>query len=257
MKVVILAGGMGTRLFEETELRPKPMVEIGNSPIIWHIMKTYSHFGFTEFIICLGYKGYVIKEYFSNYFLHKSSVTIDLLTNTTTAHDIKSENWKVTLIDTGLATMTGGRLKYAQEFIGNETFCMTYGDGLSDVNITELVDFHKKSGKYCTVTSIQPPGRFGSLDIAPEGTVTSFEEKLQGVGGWINGGFFVMEPKIFDLIDGEDCIWEHKPMKMLSHDRQLAAFKHTGFWQCMDTLRDKKHLEELWNSSNPPWKIWK
>lgn len=258
MKVVILAGGLGTRLSEETELRPKPMVEIGGRPLLWHIMKGYSSFGFNEFIICLGYKGYYIKEYFSNYYLHQSDVTFDLRNNATQIHSNSSEPWKVTLVDTGLDTMTGGRIKRVQPYIGEETFLMTYGDGVADLDIRALVDFHKRKGKYATVTAIQPAGRFGAMAINNEDSVTSFTEKPIGDGAWINAGFFVLEPKIFDYIkEGDATYWERDPLRMLAKDGQLMTFKHRGFWKCMDTLRDKTELEALWRSGEARWKLWK
>jgi glucose-1-phosphate cytidylyltransferase len=255
MKVVILAGGFGTRLSEETDIKPKPMVEIGNKPILWHIMKIYSTYGFNDFIICLGYKGYIIKEFFANYFLHMSDITINLEDNSIKVHSVKTEPWKVTLVDTGLNTMTGGRIKRVQKYIGNETFMLTYGDGVADINIKKLIEFHKKHGKYATVTAVQPSGRFGALEIEGE-KVISFKEKPKGDGSWINGGFFVLEPEIFDYIEGDDTIWEEKPLENLAKDGQLMAFKHEGFWKAMDTLRDKRELEALWQSKNPPWRIW-
>lgn len=256
MKVVILAGGFGTRLSEETDLRPKPMVEIGGKPILWHIMKIYSTYGFNDFIICLGYKGYMIKEYFANYFIHNSDITISLKENTIQVHNNYCEPWRVTLVDTGLNTQTGGRIKRVQKYIGNETFMATYGDGVGDINLRDLLDFHRKHGKYATVTAVQPSGRFGALDINDGNLVVSFEEKPKGDKAWINGGFFVLEPEIFDYIDGDDTIWERESLVKLARDGQLVAFKHYGFWKPMDTLRDKRELEELWNSGNPPWKVW-
>ena len=256
MKVVILAGGLGTRLSEETDLRPKPMVEIGGRPILWHIMKIYSSFGFNDFIICLGYKGYVIKEYFTNYFIHNSDLTISLKDNTIEVHNSKCEPWKVTLLDTGLNTQTGGRIKRVQRYIGNETFMATYGDGVGDINIEELLEFHKKHGKYATVTAVQPSGRFGALNIDDKNLVLNFEEKPKGDKAWINGGFFVLEPEIFNYIKGDDTMWEREPLENLAKDGQLVAYKHYGFWKPMDTLRDKRELEELWNSGKPPWKVW-
>ncbi|SNZ06196.1 glucose-1-phosphate cytidylyltransferase [Persephonella hydrogeniphila] len=255
MKVVILAGGFGTRLSEETDIKPKPMVEIGGKPILWHIMKIYSAYGFNDFIICLGYKGYVIKEYFANYFLHMSDVTIDLKNNQMEIHNVKTEPWKVTLIDTGLNTMTGGRIKRIQPYIENETFMLTYGDGVGNINIRELLEFHKKHGKYATLTAVQPSGRFGALDLN-DNEVKAFKEKPKGDGAWINGGFFVLEPKIFDYIEGDETVWERDPLENLAKDGQLMAYKHTGFWKPMDTLRDKRELETLWQSGNPPWKVW-
>ncbi len=255
MKVVILAGGFGTRLSEETDIKPKPMVEIGGKPILWHIMKIYSTYGFNDFVICLGYKGYVIKEYFANYFLHMSDVTIDLKNNKMEIHNVKAEPWKVTLVDTGLNTMTGGRIKRVQKYIGNETFMLTYGDGVGNINIKKLLEFHRKHDKYATLTAVQPSGRFGALDLE-ESKVKAFKEKPKGDGAWINGGFFVLEPQIFDYIEGDETIWEREPLENLAKDGQLMAYKHTGFWKPMDTLRDKRELESLWQSGNPPWKIW-
>lgn len=257
MKVVILAGGFGTRLSEETDIRPKPMVEIGGKPILWHIMKIYSCYGFNDFIICLGYKGYLIKEYFANYFLHQSDVTIDLKKNKLEIHECKSEQWKVTLIDTGINTMTGGRMKRIQKYIGEKTFMLTYGDGVSDININKLVKFHKEHEKFATVTAIQPTGRFGTLNLNNSNKVVSFLEKPKGDKTWINGGFFVLEPKIFDYIEGDETIWEGVPLENLAKDTHLMAFKHKGFWHPMDTLGDKRFLDELWNSNKAPWKIWK
>jgi len=257
MKVVILCGGLGTRLREETEVRPKPMVEIGGKPILWHIMKIYSAFGFNEFIICLGYKGYMIKEYFSNYFLHQSDVTIDIKSNKIEVHNNVCEPWKVTLVDTGLNTMTGGRIKRIKNYIKNETFMVTYGDGVGNIDLKKLLDFHKNHGKYATLTAVQPLGRFGALEINTKDEIINFQEKPKGDKAWINGGFFVLEPQIFDYINGDETIWEREPLEKLAKDGQLAAYRHKGFWMCMDTLRDKKELETLWNSGNPPWKIWK
>ena len=259
MKVVILAGGFGTRLSEETVLKPKPMVEIGGKPILWHIMKIYSHYGFNEFVICLGYKGYIIKEYFANYFLHTSDVTIDLQTNTVLAHKSRTEPWKVTLVDTGLYTQTGGRIKRIKEYVGNETFMATYGDGVANVNIPELLEFHKQhveQGKIATLTAVQPPGRFGALALEEDGFVRKFTEKPKGDGAWINGGFFVFEPEIFDYIDGDEDQLERDVLTPIADDGKLVAYKHYGFWQPMDTLREKRKLEELWSSGNAPWKIW-
>ncbi len=256
MKVVILAGGFGTRLSEETEIKPKPMVEIGGKPILWHIMKIYSHYGFNDFIICLGYKGYMIKEYFANYFLHQSDVTIDIKNNKINVHNTKAEPWKITLIDTGINTMTGGRIKRIEKYI-DSTFMMTYGDGVSDINIKELVNYHKKMKKSLTVTAVQPSGRFGSIEIAEDGRVLSFMEKPKGDGSWINGGFFVLEPEIFKYIKGDESIWEKEPMEMLVAENKVVAYKYNKFWKCMDTLRDKIELENLWNSGKAPWKIWK
>lgn len=257
MKVVLLAGGLGTRLSEETDTKPKPMVEIGGKPILWHIMKIYSQFGFNEFIICLGYKGYVIKEYFANYFRHQSDLTIDLKNNTTEIHNSTAEPWKISLIDTGVNTMTGGRIKRIQSYIGNEPFLLTYGDGVSDVNLKELVEFHQKSGKLLTVTSIQPTGRFGSLEIDETNTVQKFVEKPKGDGAWINAGFFVCEPSVFEFIHGDETIFEKDPLEKIAEMNQLMAFKHDGFWKPMDSLRDKYELENLWQSNKAPWKTWK
>ncbi|MFN4813033.1 MAG: glucose-1-phosphate cytidylyltransferase [Bacteroidota bacterium] len=256
MKVVILAGGLGTRLSEETVLKPKPMVEIGGMPILWHIMKTYANYGHHDFVICLGYKGIAIKEYFANYFLHKSDVTIDLKNNKVEVHDSQAEPWRITLVDTGDHSMTGGRIKRIQKHIGNETFMLTYGDGVADININTLIDFHKKNNKYCTVTAVQPTGRFGLLNINEQQLVQSFYEKPKGDGSWINGGYFVCEPQIFDFIEGDDTIWEKKPMESLAAEGQMCAFKHQGFWRPMDTLKDKMDLNEMWNENNAPWKIW-
>jgi len=257
MKVVLLAGGLGTRLSEETGLKPKPMVEIGGMPILWHIMKIYSHYGYNDFIVCLGYKGFVIKEYFANYFLHKSDVTIDLKDNSIKIHDSQAEPWKVTLVDTGNDSMTGGRIKRIQPHIGNESFMLTYGDGVSNINIRELVEFHKNSGKLCTVTSVQPTGRFGALDLGNDMSVRSFLEKPKGDGAWINGGYFVCEPGVFEYIkDGDSTIWEQQPMEKIAVDGEMKAFKHHGFWRPMDTLKDKHDLNEMWDTNHAPWKIW-
>lgn len=256
MKVVILAGGLGTRLSEETILRPKPMVEIGGMPILWHIMKIYSSYGYNDFIICLGYKGYVVKEYFANYFLHKSDVTIDLSSNSVNVHDSQAEPWKITLVDTGNDSMTGGRIKRIKKHVGNEAFMLTYGDGVSNVNIEELVKFHQSHGKYCTVTSVQPSGRFGALNLGDDKTVESFMEKPKGDGAWINGGFFVCEPQIFDYIAGDATIFEKEPMENIAKDGQMKAFNHVGFWKPMDTLRDKHELEADWSNNVAKWKTW-
>ena len=256
MKVLILAGGFGTRLSEETELKPKPMVEIGGKPFLWHIMKMYSAEGFNEFVILLGYKGYAIKEYFANYFLHQSNVTLDLSTNNVEVHNSNSEPWKVTLLDTGLHTMTGGRIKRAIDFINNETFLLTYGDGVASVDIRESLAFHHKHGKAITMTSVQPAGRFGALSINADKQVLSFKEKPKGDGNWINGGFFVCEPKVLDYITGDSSVFEQKPLEDLAKDGELYTYRHNGFWQCMDTLRDKSNLNELWEGDNPPWKKW-
>ncbi|MBO9541908.1 glucose-1-phosphate cytidylyltransferase [bacterium] len=256
MKVVILAGGLGTRLSEETDVKPKPMVTIGGKPIIWHIMKLYSSFGFNDFVICLGYKGYVIKEYFANYFLHMSDVTLDLVNNRMEIHQNSAEPWRVTLVDTGIDTMTGGRVKRIQPYIGDEPFMLTYGDGVANVDLHALVAFHQAQGKHCTITAVQPPGRFGALDLDPTGCVQSFQEKPAGDGSWINGGFFVMQPEVFDYIEDDTTILERAPLEGLTQAGQLAAFRHHGFWQPMDTLRDKQHLESLWNEGGAPWKRW-
>ncbi|HVN25425.1 MAG TPA: glucose-1-phosphate cytidylyltransferase [Syntrophorhabdales bacterium] len=256
MKVVILAGGMGTRISEETTVRPKPMIEIGGKPILWHIMKIYSHFGFNDFVICLGYKGYIIKEYFSNYFLHMSDVTFDMERNTMEVHQKYVEPWRVTLVDTGTDTQTGGRVKQIASYIGKERFMLTYGDGLANVNINALVDYHKTHGKLATVTSAQPSGRFGALICDAVNKVTSFQEKPAGDGSWINGGFFVFESALFDRIAGNNTVLEREPLEGLARDGELVAYKHSGFWQPMDTLRDKLHLEELWTSGKAPWKVW-
>ena len=257
MKVVLLAGGFGTRISEETELRPKPMIEIGGKPILWHIMKLYSAYGFNEFIICLGYKGYVIKEYFVNYFLHQSDLKIDLCKNSIEWLNSNAEPWKITMKDTGLHTMTGGRIRNIRELIGNETFMLTYGDGLSNVDLKALADFHKNHKKLVTVTAVQPSGKFGSLNISVEtGMVKSFMEKPKGDGAWVNGGFFVCEPTIFDYLKDDSTIWEREPLENIAKAGQLVPYKHYGFWKPMDTLRDKIELENLWNSRNADWKIW-
>ncbi len=259
MKVVILAGGLGTRLSEETDVRPKPMVEIGGRPIIWHIMKIYSHYGFNEFVVCCGYKGYVIKEYFANYFLHQTDVTFDLANNKMEVHNSGSENWKVTLVDTGINTNTAGRIKRIQKYVGNEPFMLTYGDGVANINIPELIQFHKKTGKLATLSSIQLPGRFGNVETDANGTVTTFQEKPLGDGVWINGGFFVLEPGIFNYLEGnmDDVQWEKKPLIEIADAGQLSAYQHNGFWKCMDAIRDKIELEALWQSGAADWKIWK
>lgn len=256
MKVVILAGGKGTRISEETETIPKPMVEIGGKPILWHIMKIYSHYGFNDFIICLGYKGYLIREYFANYFLHMSDVTIDLAKNKVEVHGSKAEPWKVTLIDTGLETMTGGRLKKIEKYVNNETFMMTYGDGVGEININDLLDFHKRNKVLVTITAVQPMGRFGSLDVNKDGEVKSFLEKPKGDNSWINAGFFVLEPGIFRYIGGDSILWEKEPLEKIASEGQLMAYKHTGFWKPMDTLRDKNELERLWEANQALWKVW-
>ncbi|OFZ79197.1 MAG: glucose-1-phosphate cytidylyltransferase [Bdellovibrionales bacterium RIFOXYD1_FULL_55_31] len=257
MKAVILAGGLGTRLSEETSLKPKPMVEIGGQPILWHIMKMYSGFGINDFVICLGYKGYLIKEYFSNYFLHTSDVTIDVAKNKIEVHDNKSEPWKVTLVDTGTDTMTGGRLKRVAKYLDpSEDFCMTYGDGVSDLDINELIEFHRTQKLLATVTATRPPGRFGAIKL--NGCrVDHFQEKPSGDGGYINGGFFVLSPRVLDYVENDATVWEQEPMKRLAADSQLAAFKYDGFWQPMDTIRDKNYLETLWVKNKAPWKRWK
>jgi glucose-1-phosphate cytidylyltransferase len=255
MKVLLLAGGYGTRLSEETDIRPKPMVEVGGKPILWHIMKMYSHYGFNDFVILLGYKGYYIKEYFANYYLHQSDVTFDMSNGKMEVHNNSSEPWKVTLLDTGLESMTGGRIKRAKKYIGNETFMLTYGDGVSDVNIKELIKFHKASKTKATMTAIQPAGRFGALDINSN-LVNEFVEKPVGDGNWINGGFMVCEPEVLDLIDSDSSIFEQYPLQILAKNGELSAFKHNGFWQCMDTLRDKIALNELWDKNLAPWKAW-
>ena len=256
MKAVILAGGLGTRISEETHLRPKPMIEVGGMPILWHVMKIYSHYGINEFIICCGYKGYVIKEYFANYFLHMSDVTFDMSTNSMKVHQLKAEPWKVTLVDTGTDTQTGGRLKRVANFIDDhEPFCFTYGDGVSDINIEQLLAFHKAHGKKATISATYPPGRFGALDIQND-VVRSFKEKPKGDGGMINGGFFVLSPSVLPLIENDQTIWESKPLEALTNQGELVAYQHQGFWQPMDTLRDKSHLEELWASGQAPWKVW-
>jgi glucose-1-phosphate cytidylyltransferase len=257
MKVVILAGGFGTRISEESHLIPKPMIRIGEQPILWHIMKYYSSFGFNEFIICCGYKQHVIKDYFNNYFLNTSDVTFDFTShNELIVHRSKSEPWKVTLVDTGLNTMTGGRIKRIREHIGHEAFMMTYGDGVSNVNLNELLNFHKSSGKIATLTAVQPGGRFGMLEISSTNTISSFKEKHMDDGGWINGGFMVLEPSIFDYIDGDSTVFEREPLEALASNNELNAYKHHDFWQCMDTIRDKDLLEKLWSTSKAPWKVW-
>lgn len=258
MKVVIFAGGLGTRISEETDIRPKPMVEIGGKPILWHVMKIYSQYGFNEFIICLGYKGYVIKEYFMNYFLHSSDITIELGNNKVEIHDSNTEAFKVTLVDTGLHTKTAGRLKQVQKYVGNEDFMLTYGDGVCDLNINTLLDFHKKNNKIATVTAVQMDARFGGMDLDNEGNVVSFREKAKDESKWINGGFFVLKPEVFRYLDGDmsDMMWEDAPLEQLTNDNQLAAYKHKGFWKCMDALRDKIELESLWHTGQAKWKSW-
>ncbi|HFL2185666.1 TPA: glucose-1-phosphate cytidylyltransferase [Pseudomonas putida] len=255
MKAVILAGGLGTRISEESHLRPKPMIEIGGKPIIWHIMKIYSHYGINDFVICLGYKGYVIKEYFANYFLHMSDVTFDMSENQMHIHNRHAEPWRVTLVDTGENTATGGRLKRVRDYVGDETFCLTYGDGVADVDLPALIDFHGRHAKLATVTAVQPPGRYGALDVRGE-QVHGFQEKPLGDGGWINGGFFVLEPGVFDYIEGDATTWEYEPMRALAQDGQLMTHVHRGFWQAMDTLRDRSYLEERWKADEAQWRIW-
>lgn len=255
MKAVILAGGLGTRLAEETVIRPKPMVEIGGKPILWHIMKLYSAHGINDFIVCLGYKGYVIKEFFANYFLHSSDVTIDLEKNSVEIHQNNVEPWRVTLVDTGHHSQTGGRLKRISSHLDDDLFCMTYGDGVSDIDITALIGFHRNHGHLATVTAIQPPGRWGLLDLNDQ-KVAGFQEKPQGEGGWINGGFFVLSPRVLDYISGDDMLWEKEPMTRLAAEDELIAYRHQGFWQAMDTLRDKTYLEDLWQQGQAPWKSW-
>lgn len=257
MKVLILAGGLGTRLGEETSIRPKPMVEIGGFPILWHIMKTYSHYGFNDFVVMCGYKSEVIKDYFVRYYMNHSDVTVDLSTNEVEVHRTKSEPWKITLVDTGLKTMTGSRIKKVESYVKNEPFMLTYGDGVSDVNIKNVLAAHKKSKKIATVTAVQLAGRFGALDFDAQGSVAGFTEKPQGDGSWINGGFFVLQPEVFNYIpDGEDVIWEREPLNHLVADAQLNAYKHEGFWQPMDMMRDKEMLNKLWDTNNAPWRVW-
>lgn len=257
MKAVILAGGYGTRISEESHLKPKPMIEIGEKPILWHIMKIYSYYGFNDFIICLGYKGYCIKEYFANYFMHESDVTYDFTKiNKKIIHNNTAEPWKVTLVNTGMNTMTGGRVKRIKPFIGNEPFLLTYGDGVADINISELVKYHKAHGKLSTVTTTQPTGRFGAISLSENNQVQSFMEKPKGDGSWINAGFFVMEPEVFDYIEGDDTVLEKEPLENLARRGQLMAYQHKSFWQPMDTLRDKKLLEDLWQSGRAPWNVW-
>lgn len=259
MKVVIFAGGLGTRLAEETDTRPKPMVEIGGKPILWHIMKIYSHYGFNDFIICLGYKGYVIKEYFMNYFLHNSDIRVNLADNSMDLLGSKSENFKISLIDTGLHTKTAGRLKLVQKYINEDNFLLTYGDGVSNVNISDLITFHKKHNKIATVTSVQPDARFGGMDIDMDGNVLEFREKSKADAQWVNGGFFVLKSEVFQYLEKDmtNIMWEDEPLNKITTDKQLVAYKHTGFWKCMDALRDKIELNELWDNGTSPWKIWK
>ena len=258
MKVVIFAGGLGTRISEETDARPKPMVEIGGKPILWHIMKIYSQYGFNDFIICLGYKGYIIKEYFMHYFLHNSDITIELGSNNVHIHDSNTEAFKVTLVDTGVNTKTAGRLKQVRKYLGDEDFMLTYGDGVSDIDLGKLLAFHKEQGKIATVTAIQLDARFGGMDVADNGEVISFREKAKDESKWINGGFFVLKPGVFSYLEGDmnDMMWEDEPLEQLTTDNQLAAYKHKGFWKCMDALRDKLELEALWQSGQAKWKIW-
>ena len=256
MKAVILAGGLGTRISEETHLKPKPMIEIGGKPILWHIMKLYSAHGINDFVVCCGYKGYIIKEYFANYFLHMSDVTFDMVNNEMQVHQRKAEPWRVTLVDTGEETLTGGRLKRVSDYVKDEeAFCFTYGDGVADINVTSLIDFHKKHGKLATVTAVQPPGRYGALNMQGS-QVKGFTEKPKGDGGWINGGFFVLSPKCLKYIQNDRSSWEGEPLTKLANDVELMAFEHAGFWQPMDTLREKNMLEDLWQSGKAPWKVW-
>lgn len=258
MKAVILAGGLGTRLSEETGIRPKPMVEIGGKPMLWHIMKIYSAYGINDFVICCGYKSHFIKEYFVNYNLNRSDITIDLAKHTTIIHKNNVEPWRVTLVETGDDSMTGGRLKLAQEYIGNDTFCFTYGDGVSDVNIRRTIQFHKKQKSYATMTAVQPPGRYGAFTLShDQSRIMSFREKPKGDGAWINGGFFVLEPDVFRYIKNEKTVWENEPMEQLAGELNLSVYKHSGFWQNMDTLHDQRKLESLWQAGNVPWKVWK
>lgn len=257
MKVVILAGGFGTRISEESHLKPKPMIEIGEKPILWHIMKIYSHYGFNEFVVCCGYKQHVIKEWFADYYLHNSDITFDFTQeDKMIVHNTALEPWKVTLVDTGLNTMTGGRIRRVRNYLGEEPFMLTYGDGVADVDIRALLKFHREHGQLATITSVQPGGRFGTLDILEDGTITNFREKKKDDGGWINAGFMVLEPEIMDLIDGDDTVFEKKPLEEAARRGQLNTYKHRGFWQCMDTLREKEQLEAMWNSGTAPWKIW-
>jgi len=258
MKVLILAGGFGTRISEETELKPKPMIKVGEHPILWHIMKLYSHYGFNDFVILLGYKGYVIKEYFANYFLHQSDVNIDIENNVVRYINNKAEPWNITMLDTGLETMTGGRILRAKEYVNNERFMLTYGDGVSNINIKKLIAFHEKHGKYATMSSVKPAGRFGAIDIEPDKSfISSFKEKPEGDGQWINGGFFVCEPQVFDYITEGDCtVWERSPLEKMAQDRQLVAYKHSGFWQPMDTMNDNRILSQKWARKEAEWKVW-
>ena len=257
MKVVLLAGGLGTRLSEETDIKPKPMVEIGGMPILWHIMKLYSHYGFNEFVICAGYKAYCIKDFFYHYFMHSADMTFDMHENKVIYHNSHAEPWKVTVVDTGLNTMTGGRIKKIQPYVGDDSFLLTYGDGVSNINIPELIRKHEAWGKIATLTAVQPSGKFGALQITDQNQITAFKEKPQGDGTWINGGFFVCEPKVFDYIkDGDATIWERGPLEGIAHDGGLNAYRHTGFWKPMDTLRDKFELNEMWEEHKAPWKVW-
>jgi glucose-1-phosphate cytidylyltransferase len=256
MKAVILAGGLGTRISEETHLKPKPMVEIGGRPILWHILKIYSEHGINEFVICCGYKGYVIKEYFANYFLHMSDVTFHMRTNSMEVHRKQAEPWNITLVDTGEATMTGGRLKRVRDYVAEEPFCFTYGDGVADVDITALVSHHNRHGRLATVTAVQPPGRYGALQFGESSAVNGFKEKPQGDGGWINGGFFVLDPAVIERIENDATVWEQAPLRGLARDGQLTGYHHDGFWQPMDTLRDRRELEALWAEGRAPWKTW-
>jgi glucose-1-phosphate cytidylyltransferase len=256
VQAIILAGGFGTRISEETHGRPKPMIEIGSKPILWHIMKTYSHYGINDFVVCCGYMGYYIKEYFSNYYMHMSDVTFDMCNNSVQIHRNECEPWRVTLVDTGLETMTGGRLKRVAPYIKGDTFCFTYGDGVSDVNIADLLAYHAAHGKLATLTAVLPPGRFGALNIGDDQQVRNFQEKPEGDGSWVNGGFFVLSSKVLDYVAGDDCIWEREPLERLAAEGQLAAYRHQGFWFAMDTLRDKMKLEALWAEGKAPWKVW-
>jgi glucose-1-phosphate cytidylyltransferase len=255
VKAVILAGGLGTRISEETESKPKPMIEVGDKPLLWHIMKIYSAHGIDEFVICLGYRGYAVKEYFANYYLHMGDVTFDMKDNRMEVHHSGAEPWKVTLIDTGAATMTGGRLKRVLQYVDGHEFCFTYGDGVADIDLRALIDFHREQGRLATVTAVQPSGRFGALDIE-ENRIRRYEEKPKGDGGWINGGFFVLSPDVGEYIEGDGTVWEQEPLQRLAEDDQLAAYRHQGFWHAVDTVRDKHHLQELWDSGSPPWKLW-
>lgn len=256
VKAVILAGGLGSRLSEETATRPKPMVEIGGRPMLWHIMKIYASYGITDFVVCVGYKGYVIKEYFANFFLHASDVTFDLDAGTTLVHQAQSEPWTVTLVDTGDHSMTGGRLRRVREYVGESTFCFTYGDAVSDVDLAALLELHRSMGRVATVTAVVPPARWGLLDLEPDGRVVGFEEKPASSDGWINGGFFALEPAVFDYIGGDSTPWEGEPMQTLAREGQLSAYRHDGFWQAMDTLRDRNQLEQMWSSGDAPWRVW-